>query len=102
MVTDTNWTTEGAEGGDRQWFFGYPAQCIIMIGQIEWTGGGREALIKHEGRRQRRRARRLHAEVDRHDRLHGGHRAPQLTPLQRKVIGAKLTLDVHAATPTPR
>ena len=98
FVTDSSYSEarQGSEGGALdEWFFGFPAQCIIMIGQIEWTYGVECALIKiKEGGGDD--ALKVYSEkwIQSIDYMVGIVRR-QLTPLQRRVIGAKLTLDVH-------
>jgi dynein heavy chain, axonemal len=86
----------GAENGPLdQWFFGFPAQSIIMIGQIEWTLGVDMALtqIHDEGKPD---ALKIYSEkwIQSIGYMVSIVRR-QLKPNQRQVIGAKLTLDVH-------
>ena len=79
-----------------KWYFGYPAQSIIMIGQIEWTGGVSGALIKMRENGDENAMREFQTGwIAMIDYMVSMVRR-QLTPNQRKVIGAKLTLDVHA------
>ena len=98
MVTDTEFGDDrkGAEGGPLdQWFFGYPAAAIIMIGQIEWTNGVSIALERiHDHGAPAALEDFSKKWIEAIDYMVGIVRR-QLTPLQRKVIGAKLTLDVH-------
>ena len=87
----------GVEGGVLDdWFFNFPAQCVIMIGQIEWTAGVEIALnnIREHGKPD---SMATYSErwIESINYMVGIVRR-QLTPLQRKIIGAKLTLDVRA------
>ena len=88
-----NWPDEPKLDG---WYFNFPAAATIMIGQIEWTGGATAALIamkdgsNPDGMKDFQKG-----WIQMIDYMVSIVRR-QLTPNQRKVIGAKLTLDVHA------
>ena len=100
---DVSWTDEkpGAAGWDPidrldGWYFGFPAAAIIMVGQIEWTGSCTDALIAmDEGTNPNGMKEFQTGWINMIDYMVSIVRR-QLTPNQRKVIGAKLTLDVHA------
>jgi dynein heavy chain len=97
------WMTEkpGVAGWDPidrldSWYFSFPAAAIIMIGQVEWTGGCTEALLAMEdGSNPNGMKDYQTGWINMIDYMVSIVRR-QLTPNQRKVIGAKLTLDVHA------
>ena len=98
MCTNGPFSAEraGSEGGLLdQWFFGYPAQGIIMQGQIEWTFGVEDALIKMVEAGEANALVDYSAQWVLSINYMVGIVRRQLTPLQRQVIGAKLTLDVH-------
>jgi hypothetical protein len=82
------------------WYFGYPAQCIIMIGQIEWTLLVTEALLKVAGDENTPPDEGAMELMQKKWITMIGYMVSivrrQLKPLERCVLGAKLTLDVHA------
>ena len=78
------------------WYFGFAAQSIIMIGQIEWTGNVSQALLAIMSGDDANAMQTMQDRwINMIDYMVTIVRR-QLKPLERKVIGAKLTLDVHA------
>ena len=80
----------------EDWYFAFPAAPVIMVGCIEWTLGVEAALVKMR-------------ETSEKDALAGFNRdwidciggmvelvRTQLPPLHRKILAAKLVIDVHA------
>ena len=101
VVPTLDWA--GRQPGDAtfltqidNWYFGFPAQSVIMIGQIEWTGGVTDALLGiSDGGKEKAMEEYQVSWINMIDYMVSIVRR-QLKPLERKIIGAKLTLDVHA------
>ena len=93
-------TPEGAI--DRKaWMWGYPAQVVIAVDQVLWTANGQAALLQMEGTHEGIEAdplamtKFLNFSLKQIDAMVDLVRQP-LDKLQRCLLGAMLTIDVHA------
>ena len=79
-----------------EWYFAFPAACVLMVGQIDWTANVEQALTAiHAGEDAKALARYNEKWIGEIDHMVGLVRT-QLTPMQRKLKSAKITIDVHA------
>ena len=81
----------------RHWFFdmSIPAQCILVVDQIKWTFGAASAIDNVEHERNANAVKEFHEFLRLQINDSVGIVRGDLTGLQRTLMGALITLDVH-------
>jgi dynein heavy chain len=79
-----------------EWYCSFPAQSVIMVGCIQWTGALTEALDRVTSGEEPQAIANYNVKWVAMIANMVGLVRTQLTPLQRKTLSAKLTIDVHA------
>jgi len=79
-----------------EWYCSFPAQSVIMVGCIQWTGALTEALDRVTSGEEPDAIANYNVKWIAMIGNMVGLVRTQLTPLQRKTLSAKLTIDVHA------